>query len=446
MARLPPHGAAVPVIAGISETLLTPAMRRAGSNAVATDAALLCSVIFLQRFSLAFGNTFLTLDLVLVALILFYQFSAGHLLIQYDRLLWYLAVVATATCSLLLNFTSAMLTSYSLFLVLYFFVTLVRPSTANLYKNTLRVFQLLVMILSVLAVVQFFAQFALDGQKLIMFYGIVPDFLAGVFNGIGVNTVHPLFPGSSILKSNGLFLTEPSTLSQITAIGILIEVVEFGRPRCLFVMSLGFLVAYSGTGLFILAFLSLAGLRDRKAGFSVVLVVLCATALFATGVIDLSQFSDRIGEFNDPNASAFIRFVAPIRLAARQFDTAPLLTLLVGNGPGTSKFLAHEGWLSAFDESWFKLLIEYGIIGTVTFFCFLAFCFRKARCSRILLAALIADFLFNVGFLATFYVTLIVVLCTLSGPESKQVATRQTGGRQPVLASRSSARSAPAAM
>jgi hypothetical protein len=446
MGRLTRYGAEVPAVTGLSKTLLTPAMRRAGGNAVAIDAALLFSALFLQRFTLPFGNTFLMLDMVPVALILSHQFAAGNLFIQYDRLWWYLAVVATATCALLLNFNRDMLTSYFLFLVLYSFVILIRPSTVSLYKGTLRVFQLLVMILSGLAVFQFIAQFALDGRQLIMFYGLVPDFLLGFFYAGGENTIHPLFEGSSILKSNGLFLTEPSALSQITATGILIEVLEFGRPLCLLIMALGFLVAYSGTGLFILAFLPLAGLRDRKAGFSVVLVVLCALALFATGIIDLSQFSDRVGEFSDPNASGFIRFVAPIWLAARQFDTAPLLSLLVGNGPGTSKVLNHAAWLSAFDESWFKLFLEYGIIGLVIFLCFLASCFRRSQCPRILLAALVANFIFNVGFLTTSYVTLIVVLCTLSGPESKQVRARGTGWQEPVSGPRSSSRSASVAI
>jgi hypothetical protein len=339
-----------------------------------------------------------------------------------------------------------MLTSYFLFFPLYSFITLIRPSTAGLYKSTLRVFQLLVMILSGLAVFQFIAQFALDGRQLIMFYRLVPNFLLGFFYAGGENTIHPLFEGSSTLKSNRLFLVEPSTLSQITATSILIEVLEFGRPLFLLVIALGFLVAYSGTGLFILAFFALAGLRDRKAGFSVVLVVLCAVALFATGIIDLSQFSDRAGEFYDPNASGFARFVAPIWLAARQFDTAPLLTLLVGNGPGTSKVFNHGNWLSAFDESWFKLFIEYGITGSVIFLCFLASCFRRSRCSRILLAAPVVNFMLNTGFLTTFYLTLIVVLCTLSGPESKQLLPSRAGRQQPVVVSRPSSRSASAAM
>ena len=70
------------------------------------DIALLVSALFLQRFSLQFGKTFLVLDLVPVAFILLHQFLSGKLLIHYDRLLWFLAVGLAATCSLLLNFKS----------------------------------------------------------------------------------------------------------------------------------------------------------------------------------------------------------------------------------------------------------------------------------------------------------------------------------------------------
>ena len=60
--------------------------------------------LFLQRFSLSFGNSLLSLDVVPAVFILIYQFAAGRLVIVYDRLLWFLALGFAATCSLLLNF------------------------------------------------------------------------------------------------------------------------------------------------------------------------------------------------------------------------------------------------------------------------------------------------------------------------------------------------------
>jgi hypothetical protein len=371
------------------------------------DIALLLSALFLQRFSLKFGNTFLVLDLVPVAFILLHEFLSGKLLIHYDRLLWFLAVGLAATCSLLLN--SKSLTSYSLFLALYSLMTLSRPSTADRYRSTLRAFQFLVMLLSCLAVAQFAAQFVLDGRRLLMFYGTIPDFLMAGSGGI--HTIHPIEGSPNLLKSNGIFLAEPSTLSQITALGILIEVLEFRRPRYLLVFVLGFLLAYSGTGLMtLLLFLPLAGLRHGRVALSALLVGMFALGLFATGIIDLSVFVSRTSEFENTHASGFARFVAPVWGAAALFDTASLQVFIVGTGPGTATNVA----------TWLRPFYEYGIIGSFVVVCFWVTCLRGSRCPGPVLAALIFTYLFETGFLDPSILTMIIVLCTLHGPEPRR--------------------------
>src|SRR5262249_27987634 len=160
---------------------------------------------------------------------------------QYDRFLWFLVLALVATSSLLINYTDRMISSYGLFLVVYFLFTLSRPSTEEQYKRTLQGFQFLVVTLCCIGVVQFPAQFIVDGRQLIRFFGLVPDFLLTSLDKGDVNTIgsFDVGGGSSLIKSNGLFLTEPSTLSQIAALGILIEVLEFRRPRYLFLLTLG---------------------------------------------------------------------------------------------------------------------------------------------------------------------------------------------------------------
>ena len=400
-------------------------------SATRVDIALLVSALFLQRFTLPFGTTFLHLDLVAVGLILLYQFLSGNLLIQYDRLLWFLALGFAATCSLLLNFKSTMLTGYALFIVFYSLFTLNRPSTPDQYKRTLQAFQFLVMLLSCLGVVQFVAQFVVDGVKLINFYGIVPDFLTGD----PYDFWHSTRNFGSIIKSTGLFFKEPSHLSQITALGILIEVLEFGRPRYLLVMALGFLVAYSGTGsLLLMIFLPLAGLRHGKAGLSALLVVMSILGLIATGIIDLSAFTNRIGEFEERGSSAFIRFVSPFLLAGKHFDTASLQALLIGSGPGTAKTF-DEAWNGGGQQvGWFKLFYEYGIIGTFVFVCFSAACLRRSRCPGIVIAAMIFGFLF-----LQMLITITIALCTLSGPEPRRRRIDEASRYRPSLVAGSTA-------
>jgi hypothetical protein len=382
------------------------------------DIALLASTLFLQRFGLPFFHTFLSFDFVFAALIFVHQFASGRLFIQYDRLLWFLVVVLAATSSLFLNFESRMLTSYGLFVLIYLLFTLRRPSTPDQYKSTLQGFQSLVLILCCLAIAQFLAQFVVDGRKLIMFFGMVPDFLFAPLQNSGAND-----PTGTMVKSNGLFLAEPSTMSQIAALGNLIEVLEFRRRRYLIILTLGFLLAYSGTGIMILLLsLPLAALVNRRAQSPVLLVSYVAFGLFATGIIHLSAFTSRVGEFQSTQSSAFERFVSPVWMAADYFPTASLRELLLGNGPWKA-FVPRLGDLNyhASGNTPLNLIYQYGLIGAFVFICFLVSCFRRSRCPKPLIAALIFDYLFTGGSLVgTSTQIIIVVLCTLNGPEPRR--------------------------
>jgi hypothetical protein len=376
---------------------------------------------------LPWGNTFLGLDLALIGLILLYQFISGKLLIQYDRLLWFLGFALTITCSLLLNFKSTMLTGYFQFMLFYFLFTFRRPSSGDQYKTTLQAFQFLVMLLSCLAVMQLAAEFLGNGDRLMHFFGIFPDFLFGTAQ-VDRKDIGPM----THFRSNGIFLTEASFLSQLTALGILIEVLEFRRPRYLLVLAVGFLLAYSGTGLMLLLlFLPLIGLRDGRAGLSALFVVIFALGLVATGIIDLSAFSGRVGEFEDTRASGFSRFVGPFLLAAKQFDTVSLEALLLGGGPGTVKnLIAFIPW--AFPATWIKILYEYGIIGSFIFWCFLASCVRKSRCPSLVVAAIIFAYIFLQGMM-----TITIPLCTLNGPDPRPRRIDQASRRGSFLVAKS---------
>jgi hypothetical protein len=398
-------------------------VRPAYKSETRIDIALLGSALFLQRFWL--GNSKISFDMAAAALICAYQFASGRLLIQYDRLLWFLALGLAATSSLLLNFKITMLSSYGVLLGVYLLFTLSRPSTPDRYESTLRGFQFLVLILCCLAIAQFVAQFVIDGRQLILFFGVVPEFLLAPMSTwgpdaqLGVNTIIPIIPGSSLIKSNGIFLAEPSSMSQLAALGILVEVLEFRRPRYLILLAFGLLLSYSGTGITVLLlFLPLTGLANRRAQLPALLVTVLAFALLATGIIDLSAYTSRAGEFEDVNGSGFSRFISSFWMAGEHFDAASLPVLLRGNGPATMKEFDPRAVYIPSGGTWFKVLYEYGLIGAFVFTCFLAACFRRSRCPKLLIGALVYDFLFTGnGLLSTPLLTIMIVLCTLSGPE-----------------------------
>jgi hypothetical protein len=319
-----------------------------------------------------------------------------------------------------------MLPSYSEFIVMYFLFTLIKPDGANRYRSTLQAFQFLVMVLSVLAIAQFFAQFVVDGRQLVQFFGIVPDFLLASYSGGGVNTIIPIYEGSSLIKSNGLFLSEPSTLSQITALGILIEILEFGRLRYLFLLALGYLLSYSGTGLMTLIIcLPLASLVRGRAMRYVLLLPIFVFGLAITGIVDLSVFVGRMGEFEDTRASGFGRFIGPFWLLSDYLHLASVRELLVGSGPGTTAAFTGEfrfSWYTGgMTMTWIKLLYEYGLTGSFIFILFLVACCRRTPCPSIIIVAVFFSYVFLGGnLISTPFLAIMIVLLTLSGPKSRR--------------------------
>jgi hypothetical protein len=377
-----------------------------------TDTALLACALFIQRFMLPFpGGKSVSLCILPMVLIFGYQFAANRLLLQYDRLLWFLLLALSATVSLYFNLNKSSLTSYSLFLVEYFFFTLIRPSSRDQYKRTLHSFQCLVFIISCLAILQFPMQLVVDPKKLIMFFGIFPDALLPYH--ATTNTMGVISATGKLAKSNGIFLAEASSLSQIAAFGILIELIEFRRRWYLIVLMSGFLVAYSGTGVSILLIsLPLAFLVTRRAQLPVLLVCLFAAGLFGMGIIHLSAFTERLGEFQDTRASGFIRFVSPFWMAAEYLNTASLSGLLFGNELGHG--FTPSGFYIASGDTWFNLVYEYGLIGTFFFACFLGSCFRRSWCPAPVIVGILFNYLFTGNNLFDpAQLTIMVVLCTL---------------------------------
>lgn len=208
-------------------------------------------------------------------------------------------------------------------------------------------------------------------------------------------------------------------MSRITALDILIEVLEFRQPRYLLILALGLPLSYSGTGsMLLLFFLPLASL-PRRAGLPVLLILVFAFGLFATGLIDSSVFLSRVGEFDDTRASGFQRFVSPFWLANEHFGTGSRRVLLLGSSPGiTADFVGAHKWYAGQEDTWIKLLYEYGLIGSFVFICFLLSCFRRVICSKLLVGA-IAFYYVSLGglLLNTSFLIMTIVLCTLHAPD-----------------------------
>jgi len=147
--------------------------------------------------------------------------------------------------------------------------------------------------------------------------------------------------------------------------------------------------------------------------------------LAITGIVDLSVFVSRMGEFEDTRASGFGRFIGPFWLLGDYLHLASVRELLVGNGPGTTAAFASEFRVSWFTGgmtvTWIKLLYEYGLTGSLIFILFLVSCCRRTPCPSIIVLALFFSYVFLGGnLISSPFLAIMIVLLTLNGPKSRR--------------------------
>ena len=248
-------------------------------------------------------------------------------------------------------------------LILYVGFT-VGPTRRFDASRTFDIFVFYVRLCAVLGIVQYLAQFG--GVRLFSFMVSFP-FLKPVL-------VEPLFNywpileyGSTILRSNGFFLVEPSTFSQLLALGILVEVFVRREWRWLPVYGVAYLVTYAGTGMLALAVTCVLYVLVQPRGsgrilvFGLAMLVLALIAALAFPA-QFASLAGRATEVQYAGSSGYARYV----LQFEAFDAVWGETrTLIGYGPG------------ALDRATFytpgsgnpivKLFIDYGFLGLGTF-------------------------------------------------------------------------------
>lgn len=311
-----------------------------------------------QRFGLNFGSYSLNAALPATYGLLFLAMLSGALLISRRRLLAYGACVCVGTVSSALNAGSASTSSLWLMLVMYApFICALSPAAFGSSEREfpLRVFSNVSTFCALAGIAQFYAQYVVTAPWLFDFTPYLPSVIRGP---AGYNTVIAV---GSHYKSNGFFFHEPSDFSFVMALGIMVEWLGQKRPLRLACHALALLLTYSGTGIFALA-IGLAFPLGLKTLLRVsATLLLAAIAFYALDdLLNLSFTLARAGEFNSERSSAYIRYIAPLRLIRDTFD-AGSASGWFGHGPGTI-FFTKPGYVFH-DPTWAKLLYEYGAAG-----------------------------------------------------------------------------------
>ncbi len=403
---------------------VTPIVQQTQAACLRFTTVLLCVCLFLQRFGVLAGAAPLSIVGPIGLALGAWGLAHGTLVLHRGRTAIYLGLVGLALLGAAWHATSpatfdAAPSTNSLlhFLGITALGTLSFAVPVDEAAFFARINRLLAIVAG-LGIAQFAAQFV--GLRLFAFSGLVPDrFLLEQ----GYNLEIPVGIGE-VLKSNGLFLIEPSVMSQFMAAGLMIEVLTARRALYFCLFTAGLLLSFSGTGWIVLAsFFLFAGVRIGPKFLRIAVVSACALGLIlAAATVAAPDFaaalSDRLGEVSHPGTSGHMRFVTPFWLMSDVLAREPS-ALFTGIGAGVSEKLSLP---YAFDVNTpVKVFLEYGLPFLLAY---LALFWRAERAALqgALFVPLMLLFLFTGGY-QQFPPVLFPVLLVLAIARLRQTAS-----------------------
>ena len=311
-----------------------------------------------------------------------YGFITSQLQFEPRRLACFLTMLATLGLMQVMRTDSFSMTSFLMLTALtctYVFTTRTNAVTS---ADAVKFFCNLTLLIAILGLGQFVIQFAGNPDLTFPLEAVLPD----GFRTKGYNNVSPLYYGSPLYRSTGFVMLEPSVFSQICAIGMLAEL--YGRSRywrlALYVVAI--IVAYSGTGMMILAVsLPLFVLMYRRWDLVTRGLALVVVVLLLAEPLNITVITDRFDEFGKTGSSGFARFVGWQDLFSDRLWPSTTAALF-GNGAGS--FEASAVGYKAAQMAFTKILFEFGILGAVVYFGYVFFCIFANGAPRILQVAI----------------------------------------------------------
>lgn len=392
--------------------------RLGASNPVAICCANVAAIVFLQRIVVPLGAEQAVSCLLPIAwLSMAYLAWTGLAVVDGGALLGCAAFLAAALLSQLLGGASFSITSLGLLMAIYLLcpvrIALSRPD----YDRVLRFFQSCMALVALTALGQLALQ--LLGLGMPLMEHVVPERLI-VRSFVYLQEVRW---GSGVYKPNGVVMLEASFLSQFLALALIVEYWLFRRPAMLLLFSAALMLTFSGTGMS-LAVLTLAYIvwkrgADRNAVILGSVAACMVAGLLATGMFE--AISGRLGEFSDRDASASLRFVAPIERVHDTLKAGNLDAVLWGAGAGFIDKEIGFAWNPPV-----KIWVEYGAVTFIAYWVFLATLVRSAPSATMTVALALEYLLFGGGALLQ---PPVVFACLFLG--ISYTVARPRGGQRP---------------
>ncbi|HSV68754.1 MAG TPA: hypothetical protein VLI72_01480 [Methylibium sp.] len=209
------------------------------------------------------------------------------------------------------------------------------------------------------------------------------------------NQQTPIDYGAELYRANGVVMLEPSFFSQLVAVAIVAELCGRNRRAVLALLALALLLSYSGTGLLVLL-LALPVLVIERARLGLLLAAALAVLVVVVGAeaMNFDLFAKRAAEFADPGSSGFARFVGGFYLWDQFLWHEPLRALF---GYGAGSFDRYEA-LAAYPVAQMaltKMVFEFGVVGGLAYFGFIACCLASAPAPLALRVAVFCTYLLN---------------------------------------------------
>jgi hypothetical protein len=407
----------------------TPACDRASAHEGRGDwiaLALLCVPILgaslVSRFGVP-GFAQLGIGIALPMMLLAFAAGAlsGRVQIEPGRLALFCLMLATLTLPQLLRAGPFSASSLLMLAVVHLPYVLLVAGGREHVQRVLSFFLAIATLLAVCAIAQYFLQSALDIALLFPIDHFVPaQFVVQGFNSQGL-----IHYGASVYRANGVFMLEPSFLTQFLAVAIIAEAATRRTLLRIGLYALGIVVAHAGTGLLILLVCLPWVISAHRRWDLLILACLAALALVAAAdILNLDMIANRADEFSDPKSSGYARFVGGFHLFEQMLWPDPVRAAF-GYGAGAFMEHAHLFRREVADMPLTKMVFEFGVVGAAMYFAFVMSCLFRSPLPRVVSVAIALTFLLN-GIYVPFSHGLALGLLVLSSRPALPFAQRDS--------------------
>lgn len=341
---------------------------------------------------------------------------AGIVRVEPARLIFYCLMASVIGGVTVMQGGNVSLPSLAFLLLLHLPYVVYMAGAERVMKTLFSVFLNVALFIALCGIAQYVLQFFVSPAYVFP----MENFLPADLRVSGFNMQAPIAYGSSIYRANGIFMQEPSFFSQFLAIAMLVELLGPARLWRVAVCTVAIMASHSGTGLIVLAVcLPILIVARRRWNLVIIGAITLLLLILAAPYLHLEHLIARIGEFGSERSSAYERFVGGFRIFEASVAADPV-KLLFGYGAGSYRDLVHGLNHPAAEMALFKIVVEFGLIGTLLYFGFVLFCIFGARGPFVLRLALVITLFLN-GAYNTFVHSLALALLVWPSSSLKRI-------------------------